>query len=245
MTLAGMAFGKLVPTPLLSDLRERVGDLKVTFVFIDSVARAFGGSENDRHQVTQFVSLLTAACEPTGAGVCLLSHPARSLGSEFSGSSAWEASVRSRLYLGSKLPDQRADQGDDDGANENVRFLSRRKANYSALDFRKLIYTGGVLVPENAGGKVLMAARGGEFAKDIVIRAIRKLKDIGHYGNTSTRSPDYLPRLARQWKLLDGITESQFAKAMRELVLEKRLASATVGRYPNRTEKPGIIEVHT
>lgn len=245
MTLAGVAFGNLVQTPLLAELREKVGDFKADYVFIDSVARAFGGSENDRHQVTQFVSWLIAACRPTGAGVCLLAHPARSLGSEFSGSSAWEASVRSRLYLGTKLPDQRGDQGDDDGADENVRFLSRRKANYSALDFRKLIYCNGMLVPENAGGKSVMSARGGEFAKDIVIRTIRKLKDIGVYGMLGARSPDYLPKLAAQYQLLDGLTKQQFARAMHELMLDKRIISDKVGQYSNRNPRYVLVEVHT
>lgn len=245
MTLAGMVFGKLEPTPLMAELREQIGDYKADFVFVDSVARVFGGSENDRHQVTTFVSWLTAACEVTGAGLCLIGHPGRSIGSEFSGSSAWEASVRSRLYLGTKLPDQRGEQAEsDDGSEDRTRFLSRRKANYSALDYRKLKYADGVLVPDSPSPKPMGPAASGQFAKETVLRAIQKLKDVKVYGNTSTRSPEYLPRLAAQWKCLGDLSERQFAQAMRELVLEKRVASEKVGQYQNRTPKLGLIEVH-
>ena len=244
MTLANMGFGKLEPTALLGELRAQIGDYRADFVFIDSVARVFGGSENDRHQVTTFVSWLTGACEPTGAGICLLGHPGRSQGSEFSGSSAWEASVRSRLYLGSKLPDQRSEASDVDEAGDgSVRFLSRRKANYSALDFRKLIYSDSVLIPDTVTRNFMSASASGEFAKETVLRAIRKLKDVGVYGNTSTRSPDYLPKLAAQWKCLGELNERQFAQAMRELALEKRIAPHKVGQYSNRTPKMGLVEV--
>jgi hypothetical protein len=245
MTLAANAFGTLVQTAMLHELREQIGDYGATYVFIDSIARVFAGNENNRHEVTQFIAWLTSAAETTGAGICLLGHPGRAQGSEFSGSSAWEASVRSRLYLGTKLPDQRAERDEgDDSADERARFLSRRKANYSALDFRKLIYTDGVLIPENADRKPYSATLTNEFARDVVLRVIRKLKSADVHGNTSTRSPEYLPRLAASYRLLEGLTERHFAHAMRELVLAQRICSEKVGQYQNRTPKLGLVEAH-
>ena len=59
----------------MTELREQVNDYRADYVFLDSVARIFGGNENDRHQVTTFVSWLTAACAP--AGLCALGHPGK------------------------------------------------------------------------------------------------------------------------------------------------------------------------
>ncbi len=242
ITLAATAYGSLTPTALLGELRAQVGDYRADYVFLDSSARVFGGTENDRHQVTNFIAWLTGACSVTGAGLCLLAHPGKATGSEFSGSTAWEASVRSRLYLGRRLPDREPEEGDD-AADDTVRYLARRKANYSASDFRKLAYTDGVFAPE-VTPRQTFAGNGSEFAQDTVLRTVRKLADLDMHGNASTRSPDFLPRLAGQYKLLDGLTPREFTSAMRELIVLGRLVSQPVGRYPNRNPKLGLVEVH-
>jgi len=241
ITLAGTAYGALTPTPLFAELRAQIGDYKADYVFIDSTARVFGGVENDRHQVTTFIAWLTGACATTGAGLCLLAHPGKATASEFSGSTAWEASVRSRLYLGRKLPDR--DDPDDEGTDtDTVRYLARRKANYAETDYRKLNYADGVLVPETTPRQTFTGNRG-EFAQDVVLRTTRKLAELGMHGNASTRSPDYLPKLAKQYRQLDGLTEREFTAAMRELIVLGRLASQPVGRYPNRSPRNGLVEV--
>lgn len=235
ITLAGHVFGKLTQTPLMGELREQVQDYQADYVFLDSLARIFGGSENDRHDVTTFISWLTAACG--AAGVCILGHPGKAAGSEFSGSTAWEGSVRARLYLGERLPD--AEPDDDDAPDDAVRYLARRKANYSAKDWVKLEYCRGVLMP----ARVEPAPFGrpnAEYQADTVLRAIRTLAAKGIHGNASTRSGEYLPRLAKQYRLLDRMTERQFATVMRDLILEGRIVTAEVGRYSNRTPKHGL-----
>jgi len=246
ITLAELRFGQLSPTAMMTELREQIGDYRAEYVFLDSIARVFGGNENDRHQVTQFVSgYLAGACAPTGAGLCLLGHPGRSGGSEYSGSSAWEASVRSRLYLGRQLPGKEDDQDDllghlalDDGA----RYLARRKANYSPLDIRRLSLIGGVLVPERRPERT--GRPSGEFAEDIVLRAVRKLAEINVHGNASSSSPEYLPKLAKQYGMLEELSDKQFAAHMRQLILAKRLEKRPVGQYANRTPKLALVEVH-
>src|SRR6185312_9095310 len=52
--LAALVDQQLVATPMLTELREQIGDYKAEFVVLDNVARLFAGSENDRHQVTSF-----------------------------------------------------------------------------------------------------------------------------------------------------------------------------------------------
>ena len=145
MTLAAVAQNRIIPTPLLKELREQIGDYGAGFVVLDSVARIFGGNENDRNQVTTFISLLTEALAPTGAAMLILGHPAKTSDSEYSGSGAWEASVRSRLYFGYRQPD--ADFQVEDVPDKNTRFLAKRKANYSCRDARRVEWRDGCMQP--------------------------------------------------------------------------------------------------
>lgn len=243
ITLANALMGNLEPTAMLKELREQIGDYKAEYVILDSVARIFGGSENDRHQVTTFIALLGEACATTGAGLCLIGHPGKAAGSEYSGSTAWEGSVRSRLYLSTKLPNAADDDDDEGGDADSVRYISRRKANYSAKDWCKLIYQDGVLVPEDRP-RPPVGVQGGEFGKDAVLRAVRKLAELNMYGTASTASPNFLPKLAEQYGLLEGFSRKQFGAFMRELMVEKRLANQVVGRYAsNRNPREGLVEV--
>ena len=241
MTLADLVYGKLAPTPFMEELRQQIGDYKAEYVFLDSVARVFGGNENDRHQVTQFCTWLNAACKPTGAGLTLLAHPSRATGSEWSGSTAWEASVRSRLYLATELPGRKSDTSES--PEENVRFLSRRKVNYTNLDWRKFTYENGVLVPFETQSRPKTGKVSGEFSQDIVMRAVRKLAQLKLFGCTSTRSERYLPKLAKQYDFLDALDEWQFANGMRELIKTGRLEMQMVGRAANRNRLEGLVEV--
>lgn len=237
ITLMAPVYGELAPTPMLSELRAQVGDYRPEVVILDNVARLFGGSENDRHAVTTFCALVQGACAP--AAVILLSHPAKAAGSEYSGSTAWEGAVRARLYLGDRPPDQ--DASDEDvPAADDVRYLCRRKANYSALDLRRFRMVGAVMMPD-ASDPGRQSQPRGELAKDTVRRAVRVLAERGIYGTASTASPNYLPRLAKQYRLLETTTDRAFAGAMREMVLAQELVSREVGRDSGRHKKHGLV----
>ncbi|MBX5459742.1 MAG: AAA family ATPase [Steroidobacteraceae bacterium] len=243
MTLADVAYGQLVRTPFLAELREQIGDYRADVVMLDSVARVFGGNENDRHHVTQFLTWLAAACEPTHAGLLLLAHPSRAAGSEWSGSTAWEASVRARLYLGRTLPDQEPDE--DEPPDETVRYLARRKANYTDRDYRRLTYRDGVLVPELDAQRRPVSRPTGEAAIDVVVRAVRRLAEIGIHACASPNSPRYLPRLAVQYDYAEGMSPRDLAHAMRNAQKSGRLITTTVGRAANRSPVMGLAEPAT
>ncbi len=239
ITLAAVAYGNLCPTPMMAELTAQVRDYGVDYVFLDNIARIYGGNESDRHSVTTFIAWLSAAVRP--AGVCLLGHPAKGIGSEYSGSTAWEGAVRARLYLSDRLPDAQANDDVDQAPDPGVRYLSRRKSNYSPNDWRRLIYQDGVLVPEALDQTVPVGRIGGDFAKDIVRRAVKKLGDMGFHGNAGTRSPEYLPRLANQYGLLDRMGERQFGAVMRGLIKDGELTVTVVGKYSNRSPKSGLV----
>jgi len=238
VTLMAPAFGALEERPMLEELRSQVGDYKADLVILDNIARLYGGNENERHSVTTFCALVHGACAP--AAVVLLGHPSKQQGSEFSGSTAWEGAVRARLYLSDRLPDAAVDD-EDAPIDDAVRYLSRRKANYSALDVRKLSLSDGVLIPESIERSRGAIGVSGEYVKDIVRRAIRDLATRGIFGSLSTASPNYLPKLAKQYQLLDRSSGKQFVSVMREMIMNGEIASEKVGSYENRNPKLGLV----
>ncbi len=231
ITLATFRDGILTPTQMLAELRQQVQDYRAELVILDNVARLFGGNEIDRHQVTTFCAAAQAAISPA-AGI-LLAHPARDAGSEFSGSGAWEAAVRSRLLL--SYPQSGHPQTDViTQPGEDLRHLSRRKANYSSLNFRKLRLVGGVLIPEMRPEGMGEERR--VDAREVVRRAIRTLCQLGQAGVLASRSPDYLPAMAQRFALLESVTLGDFKKAMYDLLKSRELIETLIPKYGHTTQ---------
>lgn len=99
---------------------------RATCIILDAVADMFGGKEVERREVRAFIGLLRELCGQTNAAVIILAHPSvegmRS-GRNYSGSTAWNNSVRSRLSL--------TRPADETGQPENtdLRVLTLEKAN--------------------------------------------------------------------------------------------------------------------
>lgn len=232
-------YGRLVFTGRLEELRQQAEDLQADVVILDNAAQLYGASENDRHSVTAFLNGLVGSLP--GRAVMLLAHPSRSQGSEYSGSSAWENTARMRLYLGTHLPDEKRDP--DEELDDHVRYLSRRKTNYSVKDWRRFTFSNGVLVPDDpepaSGGMVrVLRERASEHT---VIEGLRALAAKSIRATEGTSSPDYLPRLLIEYGLANGHTKPELAGATRRLRLAGKLESGIVGRYPNRTTKTGLV----
>lgn len=223
---------------MLKELRQQIGDYGAELVLLDNIARLYGGNENNRHQVSTFITLLNWAAEPTKAAVVLLGHPAKAADSEFSGSTAWEGAVRTRLYMGTRLP---GEEESGEPVDDSIRYLCRRKANYSTKDWRRIQYVNGVMVPESSEVRPAVVV-GKDYAKDVVLAAVRKLTTMNESVTSSTASPNYLPRVAKRFGLLDRLSEKQFGSAMVELRKSGVLTVAKVGQYSNRSPKMGLVE---
>lgn len=122
--------GRLTPAPLYGRLAQLIKDTGARLVGLDNVAHLFGGNENDRNQVTQFVNLLNRLAGKTAAAILLLGHPNKA-GASYSGSTAWLNAVRSQVFMA---------RPDDDAADQDQRTLSINKPNYTrageGLQFR-------------------------------------------------------------------------------------------------------------
>jgi hypothetical protein len=94
--------GLMTPTKLFARVTEAAATIKPRLILLDNSADVFGGNENDRAQVRQFIGMLRGLAMTADAGLLLTSHPSLTgiaTGTGLSGSTAWNASVRSRLYL--------------------------------------------------------------------------------------------------------------------------------------------------
>jgi RecA-family ATPase len=124
MTFTNSDVGTL--TKFFDELLKDISEFKPDLVVLDTAADLFGGNENNRPQVRQFIQ---TACgqiaRVTNSAVLLCAHPSESgiqKGNGSGGSTAWNNTVRSRWYL--KRPT-------DEGLTPNHRILSRVKSNYS------------------------------------------------------------------------------------------------------------------
>lgn len=113
------------PTARFNAIEATAIAYDVGFIVLDNVAHLFTGNENIRNEVAAFMALMNRLAQRTSGSVLLIGHPNKA-GDSFSGSTAWENQVRSRLYL--ETPRQ------DDGTalDPDERVLSRQKSNYAA-----------------------------------------------------------------------------------------------------------------
>lgn len=231
-------FGRPMFTPLIETLRAQAEATQADVVILDNVAQLYGAGENDRHAVTFFMNGLTGALQ--GRAVLLLAHPSKGVGSEFSGSTAWEASARTRLYLGNKLPDEKQDDEAQDGA---VRYLCRRKANYSGKDYRRFTYEAGVLIPDSTdlSGGIFDRAHDRQ-AERAILDALRKLTRLGKFPNDSANSPNYLPKLMLGAGIAQGFGRAELAKALGRLFISETVIICEIGKTADRHPIIGLKE---
>lgn len=153
MTFDGQDSGKGRLTEFFATLLDAVRGFGARFVVLDTAADLFGGNENIRSQVRQFIANACGriAREIDGA-VLLCAHPSlsgMSSGSGSSGSTAWNNTVRSRLYL----TYVKADDGAD--ADPDLRLLTRKKSNFARVgETLNLRWTNGVMMPVDTEAKL-------------------------------------------------------------------------------------------
>ena len=137
--------GLIQTTKLFARIRAAACDIRPKLIVLDNAADIFGGNENDRAQVRQFIGILRGMAITAGAGVLLTSHPSLtgiSTGTGLSGSTAWNASVRSRLYF------KRAITEKDEEPDPDLRVLEVMKSNYGPVgETINLRWKNGLFVP--------------------------------------------------------------------------------------------------
>ena len=100
----------LTTSQLFRELEQRARDDGPALIVIDTLADVYPANENDRAKVRQFVGILRGLAIRQQCAVILLAHPSlsgpRVRVGHVPGSTAWNNSVRSRLYLERILSDK-------------------------------------------------------------------------------------------------------------------------------------------
>ena len=135
-------------TATLQQMEELVRLNRVQLIVIDTVADTFQGNENIRPQVRAFVNSIRRLALINRGGVILTAHPSRAGladGSGLSGSTGWNGSVRSRIYLTKPKTLDKDIDGEEEPTNE--RLLKVMKSNYGPSgDKVRLKWDAGVFV---------------------------------------------------------------------------------------------------
>lgn len=199
----------LAPSQLYLDIKQRVEDTKPALVVLDTLADFFGGNESDRAQVRQFVAQLRTLCVREKTTMLLLSHPSLSgmaSGSGLSGSTAWNGSVRSRLYMTRCVED-----GEEH--DKNLRKLTVMKSNYGSTGDEILMrWEDGFFTAEaeeSGLDKVAMDAKADRVFMRLLDDCERQGRDLlpKTIHTTFARMPER-----------EGLTKSQFARAFERLL---------------------------
>ena len=138
---------QIVLTEFYREIDATVAALSPRLVIIDTAADVFAGDFMSTPHVRQFIKhALGGLCVRYGCAVLLVAHPSSSGMSSGDGSgfsTAWNNSVRSRLYL-------RRPKTEDGDAAKDRRVLEVRKSNYAADGLAiPLIWSGGGFILDN------------------------------------------------------------------------------------------------
>ena len=101
---------------------------------IDPLSGAFGGNENDRTAVYDFVSSFRGWGDTAKCALLVIGHlpkGAEGRAAGFSGSTAWEASARSMWKLSKQV--EKPDKDEEDEEEKAYWVLEHTKGNYAAL----------------------------------------------------------------------------------------------------------------
>lgn len=249
-TLYSLAYARPVWTGLLGELQQQVNDLSIDVLMLDNLGQLYGANENDRHHVTTFTNGVAGMVRGRPFCPVFLGHPAKDSKSEYAGNAAWENAVRMRWFLSDRLPDEPIPEGETEQSDQTLRFLCKRKANYSTKDVIRFRIDGGILKPESQ----IMEEMGGNQHGDSIDRlyearaeatVLEALERIGATGKSSsdTPGPSYLPKQILEFNLHQGASKRDLERAMRRLMMAGSMKRAEIGKYPNRTPKYGLVRV--
>jgi RecA-family ATPase len=229
-------------TPRFHRLVEEARTFKAEVVLIDTAADTFGGNENDRSHVRQFVGhALNRFAREIGGAVLVNAHPSRSgmsaAGDLDGGSTGWSNSARSRWSLTRPI----GEDGKEDKASQE-RVLTRRKANYAAAgETIQLRWSNGVLVPATAGSNPFAAVSKQMDRERVFLDLLAKCDAANMPVNESKKAGNWAPRVFAKRPDAGGHTVKDFDMAMSALFAAGRIRLETYGRKSD--ERRRIVAV--
>jgi RecA-family ATPase len=223
----GGKVGPLAATPLWTALVAHIEAFRPRLLVLDTLADLYAGEENNRAQVRQFVSMLRGLAIQYDMTVLLLSHPSLtglSSGSGMSGSTAWNNSVRSRLYL------RRATLSGGDEPDPDLRILETKKANYGTTGGEiALRWLMGRFVPEKGTPASAFDRAATETRADsLFLELLRAFADQGRHVSSKIGA-SFAPHLFAKDPRASGMSKRALEAAMQRLFAANRIRLETFG----------------
>ena len=222
----------LTHTDLANELEARIEAIRPTLLVLDTLADLHAGEENNRQHARQFVGMLRGLAIRYGCAVLLLAHPSlagKANGSGLSGSTAWNASVRSRLYL------ERVQEGDYE-PDPDARRLVVKKANYgrTGLEIGLRWRAGAFVADAPQTGLDRMAT--GAKAERVFLKLLRQLaaegRDVG-----PSKGHSYAPAKFAEHPDNEGVSKRGFTAAMDVLMRDGKVCVEEIGPPSRRTKR--------
>lgn len=221
-------------TPLFDELIKYLESWGAELIIIDTAADTFAGNEISRIQVRNFINrALRVIATRLGATVILTSHPSRagmSDGTGMSGSTAWNNSVRSRLYL-TRPENER---------NNNVRLLQMKKSNYGSTEPEiRIIWQNGVF--EAVQNNIGQNPRDRELHDDAAyLLALKKLLEWGHRPSIHKNQASFAPKLMVTMEETRGVNKTRLEEAHNRLLKREVIANVKGTEGPKSKRTPYI-----
>jgi RecA-family ATPase len=225
----------LEPTEVFNKLRETADLLcRQGLLVLDNVAHLFGGNENDRHHVATFFHAIDQLALEFNCTIILLGHPPKS-GAQFSGSTAWENQVRTRLYL------TRSDSSEG-FEDPDTRILTRSKSNYArggerlSIRWKEWAFVLDAEDPsswsQGLAGSAAAASENHRFLQCLE-KATAQRRALSH----SPHAGNYAPKVMAGMPAGRGLTRDAFKQAM-ERLLELGTIRADQALWAGADRKP-------
>lgn len=213
LSVVGGTGRSMVKTALFTKIEGWIAENKPALVVLDTLSDVFGGDEINRSHARQFIGHLRSLCTEYRTTILILSHPSqagKTRGDGLSGSTAWNNSVRSRLYLTSSKTDE--ESGDRD-----FRILEGMKSNYGPRGTQMhLGYREGVFHYE--GSHVTQGGtKNVQKAERVFMTLLRDYHQKGRRVNSSGSST-YAPTVFASDPRNEGVSKKALVIAMNSLL---------------------------
>lgn len=184
---------------------------KPALLILDTLADLHAGNENDRAHARQFIGLLRHLAIEYQCAVLLLAHPSlagMNSGTGLSGSTAWNSSVRSRLYL-KRVKDDAYE------ADPDARTLETMKANYGPTGGTiALTWMDGVFVPDLPGED---REERNAKAERVFLKLLAEFTEQGHRVSPNNGS-NLASKVFAELPGSEGVSKKGFKAAMEKLL---------------------------
>jgi RecA-family ATPase len=213
-------------TPLFAALDSWLAEHRPVLTVLDTLADLFGGNEINRAQARQFIGMLRGLALRHETTVLLLAHPSLngiSSGSGSSGSTAWNNSVRSRIYL------RRVTTPEGDEADTDARELEVKKANYGKTGLiLPLRWQAGVFVAEVKAEGILDRLAASAKVERVFLKILKAYTDEGRYVSAQP-GPTFAPSAFAAHPGAEGCHKRALRAAMDSLLGKGKICIASHG----------------